>query len=171
MVGVLRQLLVGVVADRITLPRIRLEALDRFVDLVEPARPARRDREMAEHAPAARVLVHLVAGFEDEFLRQKPVLGDLRGRVRQDRDLGVAVQIDFLEIVIEFQIIDGLFLLGERLVPAGLADRLALLDEAGEARVVAQEMRLVIDDVLPRQRLRALLGQFRRRRLGEARLE
>src|SRR5262249_21500870 len=123
------ELLVGVVADRVALPGIGLIDLDRLVDLVEPARPAWRDYEMRHHAPRAGLLVDLLAGLEHLLLRDEPILGNLRGRVRQQRHLGVAVHVNFFDVVGVFQIVDRLFLVAELLVPAGFSDRLAGLDK------------------------------------------
>ena len=105
------------------------------------------------------------------LLRDEPVFRHLRGRIRQQRHLGVAVHVHFFEIVVVFQIVDGLFLFGELLVPAGLADRLAHLDEVHQAGVVAQEMGVPVDDVLARQPGGALVGEIGGRRLGDAGVE
>ena len=59
----------------------------------------------------------------------------------------------------------------ELLVPAGLADRLAHLDEGHDAGVVAQEMRVHVHDELVLQRVGALLGHRRRRRFRLRHLE
>ena len=103
----LREFLVGVVADRIALPRIRLEALDRLVDLVEPAGPARGEGEMRQHAARAGLLVDGCAGLEHLRLRDEPVFRHFRRRVGQQRHLGVAVHIDFFHVIVEFQILDA----------------------------------------------------------------
>jgi len=76
---------------------------------------------MRHHAPRTSFFVDLLAGLEHLLLRDEPVLGNLRRRVRQQRHLGVAVHVDFFEVVGVFEIVDGLLLVGERLVPAGLA--------------------------------------------------
>ena len=57
----------------------------------------------------------------------------------------------------------------ELLVPAGLADRLAHLDEAHDAGVVAQEVGVHVHDELVLERVGALLGHRGRRgfRLGD----
>ncbi len=126
---------------------------------------------MRHHPPRAGLLVDLLAGLEHLLLRDEPVLGHLRGRIRQQRHLGVAVHVDLFDVVRVFEIVDRLFLVADLLVPAGLADRLARLDEARQARVVAQEMGVAVDDKLRRQPLRALGRHIRRRRLGLADLE
>jgi len=83
---------------------------------------------------------------------------NFRRRRRDHRHLGVAVEVDFLEVVRELQILDGLRLAGETGVPAGLADRLALRDEARDARVVAQEVGVQIHDELIFEPVGALLA-------------
>ena len=83
-------------------------------------------------------------------------------RVGQQRDLGVAVEEHFLEVIVEFQVGDGLFLAAEFGVPAGFADRGAHGDEIGQPGVVAQEMRVGVEDVLALQRNGALVGHLRR---------
>ena len=59
-------------------------------------------------------------------------------------------------------------LLGQRLVPAGLADRVALVHEVHVARVVAQEVRVHVHDELVLERGGALLGHRGGRGLGLA---
>ena len=95
--------------------------------------------------------------------------GSSEGEPLMQRHLGVAVEEDLLEVVRELQILDGLRLAGERRVPARLADRLALAHEAGDARVVAQEVGVHVHDELVGQRLGALARHLRDRRLGAAR--
>ena len=147
-VGVVGQFLMGVVADRVALPRIGLVDLDRLVDQVEPAWPARGDREMRHHPPRAGFFVDLLAGFEHLLLRDEPIFGHFRRRIRQQRHLGVAVHVNFFDVIGVFQIVDRLFLVTDFLVPAGLANRFSRLDKAHQARVVAQEMGVAVDDEL-----------------------
>ena len=111
-------------------------------------------------------LVHLGARLGLHLVGEEPVARLLGGRARDQRDLGVAVEEDLLEVVLELQILEGLGLARERRVPARLAHRLARAHEALEARVVAQEMRVHVHDELVRQRLRALVRQLGRRGLG-----
>ena len=81
----------------------------------------------------------------------------------EQRDLGVRVEKHLLLVVVEFQILDGLLVIVEFLVPAGLADLLAHLDEGHDAGVVAQEMGVHVHDELVLERAGALLGHRRRR--------
>ncbi len=121
------EFLVRVVADRVALPRIRLVAFDRLVDLVEPARLPWRDGEMCQHPPRAGLLVDHLARLEHLVLRDEPILRHVGRRIRQQRDLGVAVHVDFFDVIAVFQVVDRLFLAAEFLVPAQLADRLTAL--------------------------------------------
>ncbi len=69
---------------------------------------------------------------------------------------------NLLHIVGKLQILDRLFLVGELLVPAGLADRGAHGHEIQEARIVAQEVGVHVHDELPLERVGPLLGHRRR---------
>ncbi len=168
--GIAADLLVGVVADRVALHRLGLE-LKRGVDLLQPARLARREDRVREQAPRAEALVHLVARLRHLLVGEEPVLLDVGRRRRNQHDLGVAVEEHLLDVVVVLEVLDGLFLAGELLVPAGLADRRTHVDEALDARVVAQEMRVHVHDELVFERIRALLRHRRRRRLGAAHVE
>jgi hypothetical protein len=121
--------------------------------------------------PRAGLLVDLRAGLEHLLLRDEPVLRNLGGRIRQQRHLGVAVHVNFFDVVGIFQIVDGLLLVADRLVPAGLADRLARLDKAHQPRVVAQKMGVAVHDQLPRKRLSTFGRHIGVCRLGHADLE
>ena len=69
--------------------------------------------------PGARLDLHLVG--------EEPVLAALSdGAPLMQRDLGVAVEKDLLEVVRELEIVDRLLFPGQRRVPSRLADRLAL---------------------------------------------
>ena len=169
--GIVGELLVGVVPNRIALPRIGLVDLDRLVDLVEPARPARGDCEVRHHPPRAGLLIDLLAGLKHLVLRDEPVLGNLRRRIRQQRHLSVAIHVNLFDVIGVFEIVDGLLLVANRLVPTGFPDRLTRLDEAHQPSVVAQKMGVAIDDELCRQCAGTLSRHIRRRCLGHARLE
>src|SRR5437773_12329018 len=55
---VLAAVFVGIVADRIALERVWLEAAEPVIDLFEPARLARGEDRAAQPAARARALVH-----------------------------------------------------------------------------------------------------------------
>ena len=169
-IGMLGQMLVGVVADGVALPRIGLELFHFLVDLVEPARPARGHDGVREHALRSCFLVDLGARVELHFIGQKPVVRVLGRRAADARDFGVAVEKHFFKIVGELQIFDGLRLALQRRIPTGFAHGFALAHEVGDARIVAQKMSMHVHDELIGQRLGALAGHLRNRRLGPARV-
>ena len=125
----------------------------------------------AEHPARAGLVVDLLARVGHLLVGQEPVLLDVGGRRRDQRDLGVAVEEHLLVVVVELQILDGLLVVAELLVPAGLADRLAHVDEGHDAGVVAQEMRVHVHDELVLERVGALLRHRRRRGFGLAHVE
>jgi len=100
-----------------------------------------------------------LAGLGHLLVSQEPILLDVGQRRGDQRDLRVAVEEHLLHVITELQVLDRLLLGGELLVPAGLADRGSHRDEVHDARVVAQEMRMAVDDELRRQPLGALGGQ------------
>src|SRR5690242_18823037 len=63
-----------------------------------------------------------------------------RRRAADQRDLGIAVEEDLLEVVVELQVLEGLRLAGQPRVPARPAHRLAHAREAGQARIVLEEV-------------------------------
>ena len=95
------------------------------------------------------MFVDLRAGLEHLRLRDEPVLRHIRGRVRQQRHLGVAVHVDLFDIIGVFEVVEGL-IAGQLLVPAELAKGVAHFDKAGKPGVVAQEMGMAVDDELAR---------------------
>ena len=142
---------------------------ERVLERLEPARLARREDGVRHHALGAGLLVDPLARGNRHLVGQEPVLRNVGGRARDQRDLGVAVEEDLLEVVVPLQVLDGLRLVDQRRVPAGLADRLALAHEGLDARVVAQEMRVHVHDELVFERVGALLRHGGRRGLGPAR--
>ena len=60
-----------------------------------------------------------------------------------------------------FEVLDRLLPFRQLFVPAGLADRVAHVDEGHDARVVAQEMGVHVHDELVLERVDALLGHGR----------
>ena len=160
--GVLALVLVGVVANRIALDGVGLHS-ERVLEMLEPTRLPRREDSVRHHALGAGLLVHPLARGNRHFVGQEPVLRHVGRRARDQRDLGVAIEEDFLEVVVPLQVLDGLRLVDQRGVPARLAHRLALAHECLDARVVAQEMRVHVHDELVFQRIRPLLCHGRRR--------
>jgi hypothetical protein len=90
-------------------------------------------------------------------------------RARQQRDLRVAVDEDLFQVVVEF--VPGQRVLAdERRVPV----RFRVFREIEEAfllEIVADEVRLVVDDELSGQRASALIGHTGGGRLGVAHVE
>ncbi len=126
---------------------------------------------MRHHAARASFLVHPVARLRRHLVGQEPVGRDVGRRRGDQRDLGVAVEEHLLLVVLELEILDGLLLLRQLLVPAGLADRRAHVDEVHDARVVAQKVGMHVHDELVLERVGALLGHGGGRRLRPAHLE
>ena len=157
--GMAGEILVGVVADGVALDGVGLEGHG-AVEIVEPAGRAGREDCVGEHAAGAGGLVHFLAGRGHHFVGEEPVAGDLRGRAGDQGDLGVAIEEDFLVVVVVLQVLDGLLAAFHLGIPAGVADRLAHFDEGIEARIVAQEMGVAVEDELILERVGALLGEF-----------
>ncbi len=93
------------------------------------------------------------------------------GDARDQRDLGVAVEEDLLEIVVELEVLDRLRLADQLGIPARFADRLALAHEGLDAGVVTQEVGVHVHDELVFERIGALLRHRRGRGLGLAHFE
>ncbi len=168
--GIAADVLVRVVADGVALAGLRLQR-EAGIELVEPAGWPGVKMHVREHAPRAGLVVDLLAGVRHLLVGQEPVLLDVRRRRGDQRDLGVAVEKHLLLVVVELQILDGLLVVGELLVPAGLADGGAHVDEGHDAGVVAQEMRVHVHDELVFQRGCALVGHRRGRGFRAAHLE
>ena len=145
--------------------RIQCEA---GIEIFKPIRLPGCEDAMGEQAARAGFFVDLFARVRHLLVGQEPIPLGVGRRGRDQRDLGVAVEKHLLFIVVELQILDRLLVVGKLLVPAGLAHRLAHLDEAHDTGVVAQEMRVHVHDELVLERVRSLLGHRRRRcfRLG-----
>ena len=142
-----------------------------MLERLEPARLTRREDGVRHHALGARFLVDPIARRNRHIVGQEPVLRNVGGRARDQRDLGVAVEEDLLEVVVPLQVLDGLRLVDQRRVPAGFADRLALAHERLDARVVTQEMRVHVHDELVFERIGALLRHGGRRGFRFAHVE
>lgn len=102
---------------------------------------------------------------------QEPVRRDVGGRAADERDLGVAVEVDFLDVIVELEILDGLRPVAEFGIPSGFAYGFAHAHERLDLRVFAQEVRVAIEDELPGQLGRALRRKLGRGRLGAAHVE
>ncbi len=165
------QMLVGVVAHRIALEGIGLQLRDCPVHGVHPARHAGLEDRVGKHAPRAGQIVHFRARIRLHFVGKEPVARLLRSRARNERDLGVAVEVDFLEVVRELEVFERLRLADQRRVPAGLAHGFARAHEIRQPGVVAQEVRVHVHDELVGEGPGALVRHVRRRGLGAAHAE
>ena len=157
---------VGVVADGVALPAIRPQGRDGVVDALQPSRLSRHDRIVRQHPARTGLLVYPVARLEHHLVGQEPVVRDLRRRVRQQRDLGVAVEEHLLEVIVELQVGDGLFLATQFGIPAGFPDSAAHGDEVGQPGVVAQEMGMRVEHILALQGNGPFIGHLRCGGLG-----
>ena len=148
------QIFVGVVANGVALHRIRLER-QRRVEFFQPVRSAGREHRMRKEAlasdsgadAAGGLIVYLVARCGHLLVGQKPIAGNIRGRTRNQSDLGVAVEEHFFDIIGELEILDRL-LAAQFFVPAELFDGAAHFEEVRIARVVTQKMRVHVDHEL-----------------------
>ncbi len=125
--GILADLLVGVVADRVALERVGLQLADGLIDRLQPAWLSRREDGVAEH-PAGAGFLALTLARASAFISlvRNQSCGMSEGEPGDESDLGVAVEIDLLEVVGELKILDGLGLADQRRIPPRLADPLAL---------------------------------------------
>ena len=168
---VLALVLVSVVTDGVALERVGLELSDRAVHFLQPAGIAGREDRMRHQPPRAEPRVHLGARVHRHVIGEEPVLRHLGGRTRDERDLGVRVEEDLLEVIVELQVLKRLRLTGEAGIPSGPSHRLALAHEALETRVVAEEMRVGVHHELPGQALGPLRRHVLVGGLGQARVE
>ena len=164
--GIVAGVLVGVVADGVALPAVGLQSGDGVVDAVQPAGLTGDDGVVREQPAGTGLLVDPVAGLENHLVGQEPVVRNVGWRIGQQSDLGIAVEKHFLEVIVELQVGDGLFLASKFGVPAGFADRGAHGDEVGQPGVVAQEMGMGVEHVLALQRDGAFVGHLRSGGLG-----
>ena len=105
--GMAGEIFVGVVADGVALDGVGLEGHG-AVEIVEPAGRAGREDGVSEHAAGAGGLVHFLAGCGHHFVGEEPVAGDFRGRAGDQSDFGVAIEEDFLVVVVVLEVLDGL---------------------------------------------------------------
>ena len=166
----LGEVLVGVVADRVALHRVGLQVRNRVIDALHPARISGREDGVREHAPGAGKPVHVGPRLRLHLVGEEPVLRHFRGSAADAGHLGIAVEIDLLEVVREHQIVDRLLLLPQRRIPSRLAHRVALVDEGLDPRSRPEEVRVHVHDELLGELLRPRIGVLGggRLRLGHA---
>ena len=125
---------------------------------------------MGEQAARAGEVVEQLARLDDLLVRQEPPVRIVERRAAQQRQAGVTVVIDLLDVVLEL-------VLGERwrrLLQLGipvLAGERGQPQDPGVVEVIAYEMGLHIEDELTGEALRACLHQLGLVRLGGRDLE
>ena len=93
----------------------------------------------------------------------------IEGRAREERHLGIAVDVDLLDEVLEL-VAGEVVVAGQRGIPV-LAGVLREVEEAGLAEIVPYEVDLIIEDELAGEPIRAPVGHARRLRLGAGHVE
>lgn len=136
-----------VVADGVTLERVRFVLGDGAVHFIQPTRLAWRENRVAQHALGPEAVVDARAGRRSHGIGQEPIRRNIRGRAADQRDLRVAVEVDFLDVVVELEVLDSLRLVDQVQIPSSLAHRFAHAQESLDLRVVAQELSAA--DALP----------------------
>ena len=130
--------------------------MQRSTSSIQPWRLGREDG-VGEQAPRARDLVDGRAGRGDLVVAQEIPGLVVEGRAGQQRHLGVAVDEDLLHVVLEL-VARERFAPAQRRVPV-LLGVLGEVEQPVLLEVVAHEVRLVVDDELPRERLGPLVGR------------
>ena len=146
-------------ADGIALPAVGADVGVDAVDLVEPARHARRDHRMRQQPALARHCIDCGARRRHLVVRQHQPGIAFGRRTRQQRDLGVAVDEDVLQEMRELDLVDA-EAAGVR-QPEQLRRQLDQPGQRFEQRrigIVLEEMHLVVEDELVGERVAAALG-------------
>ena len=157
------------IADGVALPAVGLHDGDATIDLLDPPLALRREDGVAEKAARSGDLVDGRARGGDLVVGEEVPGGVVKGRPRQQRDLGVAVDEDLLHIVLELEA-GEVVLAREGGIPV-LLGVLGQVEQPLLLEVVAHEVRLVVDDELPGQRSGPGVGDARGLRLGRGHLE
>ena len=122
-----------VVADGVTLERVRFVLGDGAVHFIQPTRLAWRENRVAQHALGPEAVVDARAGRRSHGIGQEPIRRNIRGRAADQRDLRVAVEVDFLDVVVELEVLDSLRLVDQVQIPSSLAHRFAHAQELSAA--------------------------------------
>src|SRR5262245_19624889 len=158
------------IADGVGFPGIGLIELDRLVDLLHPTRLLGRDDGVRQKSPRAGEVVDHLASAHDLLVGKQPPGGIIEGRAGQERDVGVAVVIDLLDVVLEFVANERIGVALERRIPV-LGGELCQIQQFLVVEIVAHEMRLHVENELTAQALRPCPGELGLARLGRVDLE
>ena len=136
------------VADRIALPAVDAEFLDGVIHVVHPAFRLRLDNAVRQHPPRTGNGIDGFASGRNLVVGQEEIGFVIDRRARQNDDIGIAVDEDFLDVVGELQPIQFDFALH-----AGIPVCFGELRDGGNVGrvIVPHEMRLAIEDELLRQ--------------------
>src|SRR5262245_58758235 len=91
--------------------------LDCTIDVFKPPGLAGGERVVREHAPRSCLPVCFCARLEHLLLWEQPIRRSFGGRIRQESDLGVAIEVDLLEEAIELEVVDCRFATSQVPVP------------------------------------------------------
>ncbi len=115
---------------------------------------------MPEHAARTRDLVDRFTRVDDLVVAQQPPVRIVEGRTREQRHLGVAVQVDLFKVVLELVALqDQRNVLQHVRVPV-LGSIFAQTQQAFLVEIVAHEVRLVVKDELPFEPLGTCIGHI-----------
>jgi len=109
---------------------------------------------MSEHPPRAREIVDQFARPRDLLVGEKPPGRVVEWRTTQKRQVGVAIVVNFLDVVLEF-VSDQRRVISLQLRVPVLGRKLSEAQKFLMREVVAHEMGLDIEDELSGQALRA----------------
>ena len=157
------------IADGVPLPAVGPDLGDAPIHLGHPGAFVGSDHRMTEQAPRAGDTVDGRARGRDLVVGQQIPRRIIEGRAREERHLGIAVDVDLLDEVLEL-VAGEVVVAGQRGIPV-LAGVLREVEEAGLAEIVPHEVHLIVEDELAGERIRALVGDARRLRLGAGHVE
>ena len=157
------------IADRVALPAVGLEGRDRAIHFLHPSLLLRREHGVAQETARTGELVDGHAGGGDLVVGQEVPAGVVEGRAREQRHLGVAVDEDLLDVVLE--LVPGQVVFAPQLRVPVLFGVLGQIEQALLLEVVADEVRLGVNDELSGERLRAHVGDARCGRFRPAHVE
>ena len=155
------EVLVGVVANGVTLHGVGLEQFNGLVNFFHPTGIAWGENGVRHRPLAACNGVDGGFAAHFHFVGQEPVARNFRGCAADTGHLGVAVEVNFFEVVCKLQVVNGLRAGFDGGVPACFAHGFALQNEGLNARVVAQKVGVHVHDELTRELFGAFIGHVR----------